>query len=1171
MIKIFNRILWGIKPPENKSDIWFDGDVFKIYRKGDWEAITIEIDAASKLADVIKNINDVYQTKLTEGDGILLEDSKISVRRMFQVVDRLPKIGEYNTIYLLVENNKEIGSYIYINNEWMSLVSTIEIDKNLNIYSTNPVENKAVTKKIESLDVVRIVEGGVSGLESGNFRDGSVGSAISSDHAFSGITLTREHVGCTIQGVKWIYWGGLTLFPNFGVNTSCTINLRNNYGDRGSIKMYYKDITSLDIDIILPNEHITLMKDSVVFLPENVNTVLTNKLAYYQIVGIYNNGFDVDSFAPYFQFDLTRDIRTLYFKNGDWKKVLIEDNVKTINGHSILGDGNIVVEGGEGGSGIYEIKYDYLNENLLSGEDIAFNKEVFNKLNKNKVSALYVTINIDNTPVNIVADSFVYAPPPDGGSLSCVYLTFSSDALTNLGLQKKTVTILSNGQCTGMPISSNIVDDELSDTSKNAVQNKVITEELNNKVDKVRGKQLSTEDFTANDKQKLDGLSNYDDTEIKESIEEMFAIVGSHNKEVRFFCIEPVTVKVGDKEYYCKANQIATVFVGDENFEIIPTSNRSIQSLLSYPIPLVWHDWLEGVEVFEGIVFDMNELETYHHWIQYYQDDFHVQKAQYANCVFWSDKPYTHSPFEERTNYTIYYSSQLPLCYSRIPENTYKPFYMAYGVNSDPNWRNPDYINSFANVSGATQTFSYYGASAIGIFDMAVHIIPLPKDCRGLMYHALAIQHAGVFDASNTTNFGAKKGSWQDAFGDCISLTSLYIQNLKASINLSWSPISTKSLEYIVNNASNTSKITISLSPYTWYRLTDEIRTAASSKNIALELITTNYVDDSRWATKQDTIADLDTIRSGASLGATALQTVPKGYATETWVSTEIAKAQLEGEGVDPSEFATKDDIKGLATKEETEAVKTWVNEQGFLTEHQDITGKQDAIDDLEAIREGAAKGATALQSYTEKYKGTVTGIKVNGSTHNPSNGVVDLGTISADGSLRIHFEPNFDLEIGQHIDVTSLVQQSMGITPAELYEEVVTNGKKTALFIHELMGGELQEISRVTDSLYEGVRLSYLSTLEGLPSPFQLIISPTQCQLVIVDILAGYNSVVVPLTEMIEGKQDVINDLDAIRSGAEKGATALQEHQSLEGYATESFVNDAISTAITNTINASY
>lgn len=81
---------------------------------------------------------------------------------------------------------------------------------------------------------------------------------------------------------------------------------------------------------------------------------------------------------------------------------------------------------------------------------------------------------------------------------------------------------------------------------------------------------------------------------------------------------------------------------------------------------------------------------------------------------------------------------------------------------------------------------------------------------------------------------------------------------------------------------------------------------------------------------------------------------------------------------------------------------------------------KQDAIEDLDAIRAGAAKGTTALQE--EQYKGTVTGvtfygkdytpdsdgkvymgypdvgavkeITINGSTKTPANGVVDLGTV---------------------------------------------------------------------------------------------------------------------------------------------------------------------------------
>ena len=88
--------------------------------------------------------------------------------------------------------------------------------------------------------------------------------------------------------------------------------------------------------------------------------------------------------------------------------------------------------------------------------------------------------------------------------------------------------------------------------------------------------------------------------------------------------------------------------------------------------------------------------------------------------------------------------------------------------------------------------------------------------------------------------------------------------------------------------------------------------------------------------TKQDVISDLDSIRSGAAKGATALQSVPSGYATEQWV-----------------------------------------NEQGFLKEHQDISNlatkaelatKQDVITDLDTIRSGAALGSTALQSVPDTY-----------------------------------------------------------------------------------------------------------------------------------------------------------------------------------------------------------
>lgn len=83
-------------------------------------------------------------------------------------------------------------------------------------------------------------------------------------------------------------------------------------------------------------------------------------------------------------------------------------------------------------------------------------------------------------------------------------------------------------------------------------------------------------------------------------------------------------------------------------------------------------------------------------------------------------------------------------------------------------------------------------------------------------------------------------------------------------------------------------------------------------------------------AAKQDKISDLDTIRSGAAKGATALQSVPSEYITES---------ELSG--------------KGYATTASMNA---------------SLAGKQDSIFDLEDIRSGAAKGATALQSVPPEF-----------------------------------------------------------------------------------------------------------------------------------------------------------------------------------------------------------
>ncbi len=56
-------------------------------------------------------------------------------------------------------------------------------------------------------------------------------------------------------------------------------------------------------------------------------------------------------------------------------------------------------------------------------------------------------------------------------------------------------------------------------------------------------------------------------------------------------------------------------------------------------------------------------------------------------------------------------------------------------------------------------------------------------------------------------------------------------------------------------------------------------------------------------------------------------------------------------------------------------------------------------------------------------------------------------------------------------------------------------------------------------------------------------------------------------ILDSVEGKQDKIDDLEAIRSGAAKGATALQQAD-ITNLVTKNELNNAIASAITTTLN---
>ena len=255
---------------------------------------------------------------------------------------------------------------------------------------------------------------------------------------------------------------------------------------------------------------------------------------------------------------------------------------------------------------------------------------------------------------------------------------------------------------------------------------------------------------------KVSQLENDSNYTSEAQVEALFQRLAS-DSVLRFYCIEDVTIVINGKSTVYPANSNVEVkFLATDVWELIPTSDNSILALNAWPGALgTYYSWLEGVKQFSNILFDMNAEDMYSKWSQGNQGAYQVQYAQYLNCIFWSDNPFI-SDVTKRTNYTLYYSSQLPLCYSTIPDNTFKAFYLAFNVNSDPNWGNKVYRDSFAKATWATQVFSYYGARTIGIFghDDPDFNIVLPKDCRGLMFYSPAIENVGVLDAKNTTIVG---------------------------------------------------------------------------------------------------------------------------------------------------------------------------------------------------------------------------------------------------------------------------------------------------------------------------------------------------------------------------------------------------------------------------------
>lgn len=251
---------------------------------------------------------------------------------------------------------------------------------------------------------------------------------------------------------------------------------------------------------------------------------------------------------------------------------------------------------------------------------------------------------------------------------------------------------------------------------------------------------------------------------------------------------------------------------------------------------------------------------------------------------------------------------------------------------------------------------------------------------------------------------------------------------------------------------------------------------------------------------KQEAISDLDTIRQGASKGATALQSVPDEYITETELSSkgyatasdlEAKVDKVSGKGLTTEDFTTalKTKLEGLNNYNDTEisnavsSLQTQLNTLVNDNANDAINSFNEIIAFLDGVKD------------TQDLAGIIASIEQQIANKMDK---ITLAKVATSGSYN-------DLS-------------NKPVIPSEVTESTVNNWgftKNTGTITSIKMNGATKGSSGVVDL-----------------------------------------GVVLTEHQDISNKQDVISDLATIRSGAEKGASAVQP-SSLATVATSGSYND--------------
>ena len=327
--------------------------------------------------------------------------------------------------------------------------------------------------------------------------------------------------------------------------------------------------------------------------------------------------------------------------------------------------------------------------------------------------------------------------------------------------------------------------------------------------------------------------------------------------------------------------------------------------------------------------------------------------------------------------------------------------------------------------------------------------------------------------------------------------------------------------------------------------------------------------------TKQDVISDLDTIRSGAALGATALQSVPSEYVTEQWVNEQGFLKEHQ----DISNLATKGELNekqdtlvsgtniktingtsllgsgNIVIEASADNVPTLqTTKQGTTSNYIYSSGKNDYYGVISNISNGITYSTDKASIETYKYYWGSTSTNVYSYCTLNAATTSQAGLMSASDKSKLD---GIDLSTKQDVLVSGTNIKTINGTSLLGSGDITIEGGSgnvdltdyyTKSETNALVNPKLSQVT-LTQAEYDALQTKENNVLYVISDAEDIkfkTINGAQ--------ITGEGNIEVATKSELNAKQDVISDLDSIRSGAAKGATALQSVPS--GYATEQWVN---------------